>query len=104
MIRHFKINTINTTNYILSWKSKGLSDEVIKPPTTSDNSITPTISYYHAFNIRVKFTGSCLKQDKITFNQRKVVTIYIVYELESSSSNDNDPTIKKLFIWCCYCN
>ena len=94
MIRHFKINTINTTNYVLSWKSKGLSDEVIKPPTTSDNSITPTISYYHAFNIRVKFTGSCLKQDKITFNHRKLVNIYIVHELGSSSSNDNDPTIK----------
>ena len=25
-------------NHILTWKSKGLSDEVIKPPTASNNS------------------------------------------------------------------
>ena len=37
--RYFK--TITNTNYILSWKSKGLSTDSIKPPTTSDNSLTP---------------------------------------------------------------
>ena len=37
---------INVTDYILSWKSKGLSVETIKPPTTSDNSLKPTINYY----------------------------------------------------------
>ena len=36
LYRYFK--TITNTNYILSWKSKGLS---IKPTTTSDNSLTP---------------------------------------------------------------
>ena len=82
MIRHFKVNTIiGVIDYILSWKSKGLSDETIKPPATSDNSLTPAISYYYASKIRVKSTGNCLKQDKITFNHGKVVNIYIVYEL-----------------------
>ena len=76
------------------WKSEGLSDETIKPPSTSDNSLTPALSYYRASKIRVKFTRSCLKQDKIIFNHRKVVNIYIVYELGASSSNDNDPTLK----------
>ena len=61
------------------WQSKGLSAEVIKPPTTSDNSLTPAISYYHASKIRVKFTRSCLKQDKIIFNHGKIVNVYIVY-------------------------
>ena len=56
--RYFK--TITNTNYISSWKSKGLSGESIKPPTTSDNSLTPA-SYYD-YTIRVTFTGSCLKQ------------------------------------------
>ena len=42
--RYFK--TVTNTNYISSWKSKGLSAESIKPPTTSDNSLTPTLSYY----------------------------------------------------------
>ena len=31
------------TDYVSSWKSKGLSAENIKPPTTSDNSLTPIV-------------------------------------------------------------
>ena len=30
---------ITNTDHISSWKSKGLSNESIKPPTTSDNSL-----------------------------------------------------------------
>ena len=30
---------ITDTDYTSSWKSKGLSDESFKPPTTSDNSL-----------------------------------------------------------------
>ena len=37
--------TTNTA-YVLSLKSKGLSAESIKPPTTSDNSLTPKLNYY----------------------------------------------------------
>ena len=69
MYRYFKM--ITNTDYISSWKSKGLSSESIKPPTTSHNSLTPSISYYNAHKIRVKFTGSCLKQDKITYTHKK---------------------------------
>ena len=66
IFRYSKINTaINVAVYVLSWKSKGLSDETVKPPSTSCNSLTPALSYYHASKIRVKFTGSCLKQDKL---------------------------------------
>ena len=72
VIRYLKVNTIiNVADYVLSWKSKGLSDESIKPRSTSDNSLTPTISYYNAHKIREKFTGSCLKQDKITYTHKK---------------------------------
>ena len=55
---------INVVDYVLSWKSKGLSTESIKPPATSDNSLTTELSYYGA-KIRVKYTGSCLKQLKL---------------------------------------
>ena len=75
--RYFK--TVTNSNYILSWKSKGLSAESIELPTTSDNSLTPELSYYE-YNIKVKFTGSCLKQSKITYNHKKVVNIYIFYD------------------------
>ena len=51
---------ITNTDYISSWKSKGLSSESIKPPTTSDNSLTSALNYYGT-KIRKKFTGSCLK-------------------------------------------
>ena len=45
IVRYFKVNTITNTDYVSSWKSKRLSAEIIKPPTASDNSLTPTLSY-----------------------------------------------------------
>ena len=42
--KYFKL--ITNTNYISSRKSKRLSAESIKPPTTSNNSLTPIVSYY----------------------------------------------------------
>ena len=90
--KYFKV--ITNTDYISSSKSKGLSAKTIKPPTTSDNSLTPALSYYGT-KTRVKFTGSCLKQSKISYTHRKLVNIYIVYELGASSSRVNDPTLKE---------
>ena len=58
-----------------------------------DNSLTPGVSYYNT-KTRVKFTGSCLKQPKISYTRRAIVNIYIVYELGASGSNDNSPTLK----------
>ena len=51
--KYFKL--ITNTNYVSSWKSKGLSSESIKPPATSDNSLTPALNYYGT-KTRVKFT------------------------------------------------
>ena len=76
MYRCFKM--ITNTDYISSWKSKGLSAESIKPSATSDNSLTPAFSYYGT-KTRVKFTGSCLKQSKISYTHEKDGNIYIVY-------------------------
>ena len=44
--------------------------------------------------MRVEFTGSCLKQPQISYTYKKVVNIYIVYELGASGSNNSDPTLK----------
>ena len=44
MYIYFK--TITNTDYISSWKSKGLSSESIKSATTSDNSLNPALNYY----------------------------------------------------------
>ena len=66
----------NTNNYILSWKSEGLSDENIKSPSTPNNFLNPKLSY-DGNKIGVIFSGSCLKQDKITYYYKKLVSIYI---------------------------
>ena len=80
--RYFKTVSANDSN-ILSWKSKGLSDESIKSPSTSNKMLNPSLDYVGT-KIRVKFKEDCLKQEKITFNQVKIVNIYIVYEIERS--------------------
>ena len=88
--RYFKING----KYILSWQSKGLSNETIKPYATSDNSLTPLVEYYGT-RVRVQFDKNCLKQAKkleYTYGQR--VKVYTFYELGVSGSNDSNPTLK----------
>ena len=78
--KYFKL--IANTLTILLWQSKGLSTENIDPPTTS---LSPSVNYV-GNKIRVKFNGSCLKQsNKLTYAHKKMVNIYIVYELGSSS-------------------
>ena len=89
--KYFKV--IVNTDYASPWESKGLSAETIKPPATSDNGLTPVLSYYGT-KTRVKFTGSCLKQTTISYNHRPIINIYIVYELGASSSHFNDLTLK----------
>ena len=42
---HRYFNKIDNTEYISEWKSKGLSDEIIKPPTTYNISLAPALSY-----------------------------------------------------------
>ena len=84
---------IANTKYISEWKFKGLSDESIKPPATSDNSLSPLIDYL-GDKIRLKFNGGCLKQPKLTFTHGKTINIYIVYELGASSSFSDDSTLK----------
>ena len=94
MGKYFKLNSIaGIIQRVLSWKSKGLSNKSIKPPTASDNSLTPELNYYGT-KIKIKFTGSYLKQSDHIFTHKKVFNIYIVYELAASSSHDSDPTIK----------
>ena len=51
--------------YYVSWKSKWLSAKTVKPPTSSDDSLTPELSYYGR-KTTVKFTGSCLQEPKVS--------------------------------------
>ena len=70
MRKYFKLHSvINVIDYVLSWQSKGISNESIKPPTSNYN-LNPKLSYYDT-KIRVQFTGSCLKQPNFTFTHKK---------------------------------
>ena len=71
--RYFETVSANDSN-ILSWKSKGLSDESIKPPSTSDKMLNPSVKYVGT-KARVEFKGDCLKQEKISFGHEKIVNI-----------------------------
>ena len=57
-----------------------MSNESIKSPSTSNNFLNLLLDYFNA-KIRIKFSGSCLKQDKAIHNPRTIVNIYIVYEI-----------------------
>ena len=70
--KYFKV--ITNTDYVSLWKSKALSNENIKPPTTSDNRLTPILSYYGT-KTRVKLNGSCLQQSKISYARSTIVNI-----------------------------
>ena len=82
------------SDFITEWKSKGLNDFIKSP----DNSLAPALFIYirpypKFKRAYPKFNGSCLKQDKITFNHGYIVNTYIVYGLESNLNNF-DPTLK----------
>ena len=64
-------------------ESKGLSNEKISSIIIPNFNKAPSLAYDNA-KIKLKFVGSLLKQDKITYNHGKIVNIYIVYRLSTS--------------------
>ena len=59
ILLYFETVSANNSN-ILTWMSKGLPDESIKPPTISDKMFNPSLDFF-ATKARVKFNGGCLK-------------------------------------------
>ena len=46
-----------------------------------DKFLNPSLDYV-GNKTRVKISGACSKQEKITFNHGKIVSIHIAYEIE----------------------
>ena len=65
MSRYFK--GVTNSDYILSWISKGLSDENITPPSAPHSFLNPSLSNLGT-KTRVRFSRSCLKRDTIKYN------------------------------------
>ena len=94
MYRYFKrVAGVGSGNYIYFRKSKGLSDERINSVTTSNYSITPELSHYGT-KARAKFSGSCLKQDKATYNHGAIVNTYPVYEISKNYNISSYSTLE----------
>ena len=78
----------------MSRKSKGLPAESITLTSAPHNFLNPSLNYLDA-KIRVRFSGSCLKQDKSTYTHGKIVNIYIVHEINKKDRTTiSDPTIE----------
>ena len=63
-----------------------MSDEKIKPPYTTSKCLFPKLVWYNS-GIKLKFKGSCLKQDKATFTPKNVVNLFVVFELDTWSQD-----------------
>ena len=88
------LKTSDSSNYVFLWTSKGLSNESIKPPSVPNYFVNPTLNYL-GLKTRIKFSGSCLKQDKVTYTHGKIVNIYIVYEINKKDDTViSDPTLE----------
>ena len=86
------------TDTIVELKSKQLSNERTKFPITAYNSLSPKLRWINNSKIRVEFKGSCLIQDKVTFTQRNVIYLFIVYVLDTWSKELNaNFTLKDFF-------
>ena len=49
-------------------------------------SLSPKLVWYGS-KIKLKFNGSCVKQNKASFNPRNVVNVFIAYELDTWSQD-----------------
>lgn len=68
---------------VIAWKSKDLSNENIKPPATSDNSVNSRLGYFNVPKFRVEFNGCCSKPDRVTFASKKIINLYAHFETKS---------------------
>ena len=56
MYKYLKIS--DSSDYVLSWASKGLSNEYIKPPSAPNYFFKSTLNFL-GLKTRIKFSGSC---------------------------------------------
>lgn len=77
----------SNNNRIISLECKGLSEESIKPPATSDDILACSRDDLSDTEIWLKLNGGCLKQEKRTFYHKSIVHLYIVYEINLWSCN-----------------
>ena len=65
VLEYLQTTSTTISNYrALDWRPKGLSNEIIKPLTITNNCLASYINFYNNYKIRLTFDGSCIKQEK----------------------------------------
>ena len=80
------------SNLITKWRSKGLSNESLEVISISDNTLTQSVNYC-GDTVRLRFTGSVLQQKTVTYNHKRVVNLYLIYEITSFHDINSYPTL-----------
>ena len=82
MYTYFKkqIDSTNNILYVHYWQSIGLSDEEINSPGTSSSNDQAPVLEYGGAGIGLQFRRGLLRQNKVTYNHGKIVSIFIVYK------------------------
>ena len=91
--KYFNMVINGSTVYAHCWQSREISNGKLNARgTTACNDESPVLKFKNN-KLGLQFTGDILRQNKVTFDNAKVVNIYIVYKLSSYTSN-TDLTLK----------
>ena len=83
-VLYYTLKRLGNTEKVVSWKSKGLPTENFIPSTTTDNSLSPTITWHANSNFCLVFKGRCLKQKSATHTNPNRINLFIIYELDTN--------------------
>ena len=61
----------------MTWKCKGLSDEIMKFSTAPSNNLAAKLKRINNLKIAEEFNVSRMKQDKATITLKNVVNLFI---------------------------
>ena len=73
--KYLKLAHVNDISYVLSWKSKGISDIKMESIKTNNYLLNPRINLYNMRKIRIKFTGRFLNKFPPAILHRNIVNI-----------------------------
>ena len=91
ILKYFTLNS----RWVTKWRSKGLSNESLEALSSSSNTLNPLINYY-GDKLRLKFSRSILRQKRVTYNDKKMVNTYVVYEITSFPNIYSNPTLTNI--------
>ena len=78
-----------------------MSGTSIKAPAASNSSLDSILDYSGNPKIQVKFDGSFLKQEKLTFTRNTILNFYIVYEIIIWPLDLDSKFVLLIYFWCC---